>query len=249
MIGLNTKMYFSLMTLGVAFFLLLPLAAADPQDATPPKKRGAKKSGSKKAKPEASEEDAAVAKQPKKWTEVRLQNTSHPSVRMGDWLRVDFRLRLMHDFRAFDPELSGDEGETSNLRQLRVGLQGYVTKDIEFEVDREIRNEIGELLRLRTNPTSTLWRDVFVNYRRFRRFQVRAGQLHSTASNEFAFRSLIGSYLAPTRHRRHDARQIIQATSAVSSRRVQTRWPPHPAGGRLAERRSDDCRPLDDRAV
>ena len=208
MIGLNTKMYFSLMTLGVAFFLLLPLAAADPQDATPPKKRGAKKSGSKKAKPEASEEDAAVAKQPKKWTEVRLQNTSHPSVRMGDWLRVDFRLRLMHDFRAFDPELSGDEGETSNLRQLRVGLQGYVTKDIEFEVDREIRNEIGELLRLRTNPTSTLWRDVFVNYRRFRRFQVRAGQfkipfgadqLHSTASNEFAFRSLIGNYLAPGR--------------------------------------------------
>ena len=208
MIGLNTKMYFSLMTLGVAFFLLLPLAAADPQDATPPKKRGAKKGGSKKAKPDASEEDAAVAKQPKKWTEVRLQNTSHPSVRMGDWLRVDFRLRLMHDFRAFDPELSGDEGETSNLRQLRVGLQGYVTKDIEFEVDREIRNEIGELLRLRTNPTSTLWRDVFVNYRRFRRFQVRAGQfkipfgadqLHSTASNEFAFRSLIGNYLAPGR--------------------------------------------------
>ena len=201
-------MTFSPTTAGVALFLLLPLAAS-PQDAPSPKtakKTGAKKAGSKKAA--ASAEDAAVATPPKKWNEVRLQNTNHPSVRMGDWLRVDFRLRLMHDFRAFDPEFSGDEGETSNLRQLRVGLQGYVTKDIEFEVEREIRNEIGELLGLRTRPTSTLWRDVFVNYRRFRRFQLRAGQfkipfgadqLPSTARNEFAFRSLIGSYLAPGR--------------------------------------------------
>lgn len=211
MIVVSAKAGFSLTFVGVSLLLMPLRAAADPQEGPPPNavkaaKKGTSKKGASK-KGAAGESDASL-KQPRKWNEVRLPNASQPSVRMGEWLRVDFRVRLMHDFRAFDPELSGDQGETSNLRQLRVGLRGYVTKDIEFEVEREIRNEVSELLRLRTNPTSTLWRDVFVNYRRLRRFQIRAGQfkipfgadqLHSTASNDFAFRSLIGSFLAPGR--------------------------------------------------
>ena len=168
------KIFFSLAS--VALWLILPVAAAPPQDAPKPKTTpGAKKTGVKKkkkagAKPGVEASADAASKQPQKWNALRFQNTSHPSVRMGDWLRVDFRLRLMHDFRAFDPELSGDEGETSNLRQLRVGIQGYVTKDIEYELEREIRNEIADVFKLRTNPTDNLWRDVFVNYRHFRRF-------------------------------------------------------------------------------
>lgn len=200
MMHLNRQLCFSLLLLSLAIGLMLPLAMAGPQEDQAPKASAKKKSSSKKG--------AAAPAPPRRWNELRLQNTNHPSVRMGDWLRVDFRLRLMHDFRAFDPELSGDQGETSSLRQLRVGLQGYVTRDIEFELEREIRNEMSDLLRLRTNPTDNLWRDVFVNYRRFRRFQVRAGQfkipfgkdqLQSTATNEFAFRSLIGNFLAPGR--------------------------------------------------
>ena len=147
-------------------------------------------------------------KAPLPWNAIRHSFLPRPEFRLGDWLKVDFRFKLMHDFRAFDPEVSGDEGETSNLRRFRVGIQGYITKDFEFEVEREIRNEVAEAFSLRARPTHYLWRDVYGNYRHFRRFQIRAGQfkipfgldqLNGITSGEFVFRSLIGSYLAPGR--------------------------------------------------
>lgn len=95
-----------------------------------------------------------------------------------------------------------------NLRKFRVGIQGYVTKSFEYEVEREIRNEVADWLHLRTRETRALWRDVYGNFRYFRRFQIRAGQfkipfgmdqLHYSTKGEFVFRSLIGNYLAPGR--------------------------------------------------
>jgi phosphate-selective porin OprO/OprP len=139
---------------------------------------------------------------------VRFEFKKHPSVRMGKWFRADFRLKFQHDFRSFDPEVEGDEGETTNLRKFRVGVEGYVTKDLEYSVEREIRNEVADLFNLRTRPTHALWRDVYGNYRHFRRFQIRAGQfkipfgmdqLHFSTNGEFVYRSLIGNYLAPGR--------------------------------------------------
>jgi phosphate-selective porin OprO/OprP len=138
----------------------------------------------------------------------RFEFTKHPAIRLGKWLRVDFRLKFQHDFRSFDPEVSGDEGETSNLRKFRVGIEGYVTKNFEYSIEREIRNEVAELFNLRTRETHALWRDVYGNFRYFRRFQIRVGQfkipfgmdqLHYSSTGEFVNRSLIGNYLAPGR--------------------------------------------------
>jgi phosphate-selective porin len=138
----------------------------------------------------------------------RFEFTKHPAIRLGKWLRADFRLKFQHDFRSFDPEVTGDEGETSNLRKFRVGVEGYVTKSFEYSIEREIRNEVAGVLNLRTRETHALWRDVYGNFRYFRRFQIRAGQfkipfgmdqLHYSSTGEFVNRSLIGNYLAPGR--------------------------------------------------
>ena len=139
---------------------------------------------------------------------LRFEMKTHPSIRAGSWLRVDFSVRFQQDFRSFDPEFSGDEGETSNLRKFRVGVSGYVTKSFEYTVEREIRNEIASLFHFRTRETHALWRDVYGNFRYFRRAQLRVGQfkipfgldqLHYSTKGEMVYRSLIGNFLAPGR--------------------------------------------------
>jgi phosphate-selective porin OprO and OprP len=138
----------------------------------------------------------------------RFVHTNRPSLRFGDWGRVDFRVKFQHDFRAFDPEFTGDEGDTSNLRRFRLAIEGYVTRDFEYEIERELRNEVGDAFGLRTRPTGMLWRDVFGNWRKFRRVQVRVGQqkipfgldqINGITNGEFAFRSLSGQSLSPGR--------------------------------------------------
>ena len=135
----------------------------------------------------------------------RFEFKQHPAIRMGKWFRMDFRLKFQHDFRTFDPEVSTDEGELANLRKFRVGIQGYVTKSFEYEIEREIRNEIGDLFNIRTRPTLALWRDVYGNWRYFRRVQIRAGQfkipfgMDQLHGGDFVYRSMIGNYLSPGR--------------------------------------------------
>lgn len=149
--------------------------------------------------------EAEPKKQPKG---LRFQMRGHPSLRAGKWFRMDFAVTFQHDFRTFDPEVSTDEGEVANLRKFRVGISGFVTRNFEYNVEREIRNEIADLFHLRTRETHALWRDVYGNYRGFRRAQIRVGQfkipfgldqLHYSTKGEMAMRSLIGNYLAPGR--------------------------------------------------
>jgi phosphate-selective porin OprO and OprP len=125
---------------------------------------------------------------------VRFVWNNRPSLRFGDWLRVDFRVKLQGDFRGFSPELETDEG-TFVLQRKRVGIEGTFLRHFEYEVERELRE---------SNP----WRDVFVNFRYFRNFQIRAGkfkipfgmdQLTSPVRLDFVYRSRIGDTLAAAR--------------------------------------------------
>jgi phosphate-selective porin len=149
-----------------------------------------------------------VPAEPKASSGLRFEMKTHPSIRAGSWLRVDFLLRFQQDFRQFDPEFSGDEGELANLRKFRVGISGYVTKSLEYTVEREIRNEIADLFKFRTRETHALWRDVYGNIRYFRRAQLRVGQFkipfgmdqqHYSSKGELVLRSMIGTFLAPGR--------------------------------------------------
>ncbi|MGB2714063.1 MAG: porin [Vicinamibacterales bacterium] len=117
-----------------------------------------------------------------------------PSLRIGQF-RADLRVRLHFDTRDFDPELGEDEFV---FRRARVALQGRFFDDLEYEVDADLRDK--------ERP----WRDVFVNYRRFRAAEIQVGrfkmpfgldQLTGVFNLNFVERSLIGSDLSPARDR------------------------------------------------
>jgi phosphate-selective porin OprO/OprP len=118
-----------------------------------------------------------------------------PSIRFGDVFRAELRVRLHFDVRDFDPELGENERQ---FRRARVALEGRLFDDFEYEFDADLRDE--------QRP----WRDVYVNYRRFRAAEIQAGrfkipfgldQLTGIFNNNFVERSLIGSELSPARDR------------------------------------------------
>jgi phosphate-selective porin OprO and OprP len=132
---------------------------------------------------------AAAAAQP----EVRFPP---PSIRAGEF-RIDFRARFHVDFRALDSE-KDVAPEDVVFRRARLAVEGRIYDDLEFEVDADARDE--------RRP----WRDVYLNYRKFRVAEVRGGkfkipfgldQLTGVFANSFISRSLIGSQMSPGRDR------------------------------------------------
>ena len=120
---------------------------------------------------------------------VRWRN--RPSFQFGD-LRLDLRLKLAWDWRAFDPEIDED---TFDFRTRRGGLNGEIGDHVEFQIERDL-NEDGR------------WRDVFVNWRTFRQAEVMGGrfkvpfgreQLIGSTDIDFAFRALVSSTIPPAR--------------------------------------------------
>lgn len=140
----------------------------------------------------------AAAQQPEPEPQPRVRvRWPAPSLRIGDVFRIDLRVRLHGDFRDYSPDLPL-EGDTFLFRRARVALEGYLFRDVEYEFDAELRD--------RDRP----WRDVLVNYRRFRAAEVRAGRFKIPFSREqltgvfginFVERSLIAAQLAPARDR------------------------------------------------
>lgn len=134
---------------------------------------------------------AAAAQEPRPAVRVDFPP---PSLRIGEF-RADLRVRLHVDARDFEPELGEDEVQ---FRRARVALQGRLFDDLEYEFDADLRDE--------QRP----WRDVYINYRRFRVAEVQVGrfkipfgldQLTGVFNLNFAERSLIGSDLSPARDR------------------------------------------------
>jgi len=124
---------------------------------------------------------------------LRLEWTHRPSLRAGDMLRVDFRLKLQGDFREFSSE--DDRPDTFAMSRRRIGIQGNFLKHFEYQVERELKRE-------------NAWRDVFLNFRYFRDVQIQAGkfkvpfsldQLTGEVNQDFVYRSRLGDLLAPGR--------------------------------------------------
>jgi phosphate-selective porin OprO/OprP len=117
-----------------------------------------------------------------------------PSLRIGQF-RAALRVRLHLDARDFDPELGEDEFV---FRRARVVVEGRFFDDLQYEADADLRDE--------EHP----WRDVYINYRRFRAAEIQVGrfkipfgldQLTGSFNQSFVERSLIGSDLSPARDR------------------------------------------------
>jgi phosphate-selective porin OprO/OprP len=124
-----------------------------------------------------------------------------PSLRIGQF-RAALRVRVHLDWRDFDPELGEDEFD---FRRARIAVEGRVFDDLEYEVDADLRDVHAD-----PGDEDQPWRDVYLNYRRFRAAEIRAGrfkipfgleQLTGIFSQNFVERSLIGSDLSPGRDR------------------------------------------------
>ena len=126
---------------------------------------------------------------------VAAPAAAQPSIKAGDWLRVDFRARFQGDLRTSEAPIRGDEDGGIDIARRRVGVDGrvgYVGYQVEYEL----------------GPRE--WRDVYLDYRQFKPVQVRAGifkvpfgldENTSATSLDFIYRSRISSRLAPGRDR------------------------------------------------
>jgi phosphate-selective porin OprO and OprP len=142
-----------------------------------------------------TEHEPKAEKEDKQSPGVRFVWRRHPSLRFGNWLRIDFRSRLQMDWETFDPEVKATP-DLFRFARRRFAIEGTFLREFEYEISRE------------TAETDFQWKDVYGNWRRFRRFQVRGGrfrvpfsldQLTGPTQLEFVDRSRIADRLAPNR--------------------------------------------------
>ncbi len=140
--------------------------------------------------PDSKEDDAGGKK-----AGLRFSWKRHPTVKVGNWLRVDFRARMQLDWSILDPETKVAP-KIFDFARRRFAVEGTLFKRFDFEVSRE------------TAETDFPWKDVYGNIRIKRGFQVRGGRFRIPFSLEqntgptdldFIERSRIAARLAPGR--------------------------------------------------
>lgn len=139
-------------------------------------------------------EPAAPQTQSKNSEGIRFLWRKPPSLRFGNWLRIDFRAKFQGDFRTFTPGIETDEG-LFDFHRKRVSIEGHFLKHFEYEVESELSKEDH-------------WKDVFLNFRYYKNFQIKAGRfklpfgMEQTTGNfslDFISRSLLSDNLTPAR--------------------------------------------------
>lgn len=132
----------------------------------------------------AQDQPAAATRSPLRWR-------NRPSLQLGP-LRLDLRAKAAYDWRRFDPEIDED---VDLWRVRRGGVNGELGEHLEFQIERDLFRGGN-------------WRDVFVNWRTFRQFELSAGRFKvpfgreqqvSITSVDFAARSLASDTIAPAR--------------------------------------------------
>jgi len=123
---------------------------------------------------------------------------NRPGIRYGDWFRLDLRALLEVNVTSVDPDLNG-EGTVSEWSRRRIGVEGRVTKYVEYEVGYGFDEADEE---------SAEWRDVFVNVRPAVFAQVQGGKfkipfgyerLTGPGNLDFVYRSRVSDALTPGR--------------------------------------------------
>lgn len=179
--GLAAALALVLCVLGLDATQRPPVRAQEPRAADDQSAEGKKKAPGKEGQ--------------KKPARLTFQWDDHPSLRFGGDTRIDFRARV--ETHLLDSEDEAGNSDGFDIVRRRVGIEGRIAGDVEFQVEREF-------------ATDDPWRDVFVNYRRFEIVRVQAGKFKvpfsldentSSANLDFAHRSLAANQLAPGRDR------------------------------------------------
>lgn len=157
------------------------------------------------AKETKTSTDGQQESQQRSTRKFRFVFRRYPSLRFGNWLRVDFRAKAQTNFRFFDPEIHHqNDGRLFELRRVRLAVEGTAFKIFEYQVERDVRSEVSEQEFTTKHP----WKDVFVNFRYFRKFQIQGGHFKLPFGMEeqtgathldFIFRSVVSQALTPAR--------------------------------------------------
>lgn len=135
---------------------------------------------------------------------LRFVWREHPSLRAGDWLRLDFGAKIQGD--KLNPGDDPADFDDLQLTRARIGVDGELFKVLQFSVERELTDS-GDL-KVNAKSQKNPWRDVYGEVKFADALQVRGGrfkvpfsldQLTGVSNNDFVYRSLGGSYLAPAR--------------------------------------------------
>jgi phosphate-selective porin OprO/OprP len=141
----------------------------------------------------ATEAAVARAQEPEQRPRLRLTWEDQPTLRIGNVVRIDLRLRLQADWRSSEATVDVPSGLVWSRR--RIGFEGEVGKVLGFQIERDL-------------AAAGPWRDVYVNYQQFDSVQIQAGQFKlpfsldettSVANLDFVMRSRLADQLAPSR--------------------------------------------------
>jgi phosphate-selective porin OprO/OprP len=127
-----------------------------------------------------------------------------PTIVFGEDLNIELRGRVQADWRRYDPDVNEP---TFDLRTLRVGVRGELTRHFDWEIEREVDKfaEVeGDVEKWQFGD----WKDVYLNWTTFDAIRVQAGrfkmpfgleQTTSVSNQDFAYRSLGSVKIAPGR--------------------------------------------------
>ena len=181
---------------------------AKPKDQSKPKKQKKPKSNvpapDEPINPEEQIEPTVAEPSGGGW---RFSWKQHPSIRYGSVFRLDGQAKFQEDGH------STYEGAVDvpgwELHRNRIGISGYLSKKIEYEIERELtEKELTDKDILAGVTEASHWKDVNVNLTFVKNAQVQIGkfkvpfgldQLTGVTHNDFIYRSLGASYLAPAR--------------------------------------------------
>src|SRR5258706_3596810 len=125
---------------------------------------------------------------------TRVDWNPRPSLRVGNVARIDFRLKLQLDFRAFSPDQPKHD-DTFQFHRRRAGIEGTLFDRVDFQIERELR-EGGP------------WRDVYADGRVSRSLQLQGGKFKipfgleettGTMDLDFIYRTVGTNALTPAR--------------------------------------------------
>ncbi len=170
-----------------------PKADKTKQEKKLKKKKAAKDTGAAPDEPVDAEADPRSSG-------VRFSWKQHPSMRIGDLFRLDVEAKLQEDGHSSYGRVKGLD--TWELHRNRVGVKGYLTKQVEYEVEHEFtERELTERDIAVGITAKSRWKDVNVNLRYVKGAQIQIGkfkvpfgldEVTGVTHNDFVYRAPFG---------------------------------------------------------
>jgi phosphate-selective porin OprO/OprP len=127
-----------------------------------------------------------------------------PTIVFGEDVNIELKGRAQFDWRRYDPEVNE---ETFDLRTVRFGLQGKLTRHFDWEIEREVA-KFAEIEGDEEKWQFGDWKDVYLDWTSFDAVRIKAGrfkmpfgleQTTSVSDLDFAYRTLGSVKIAPGR--------------------------------------------------